>query len=244
MLTNFGNRLQHDAKRTAIASLYEFVQLTELHAEGTDRTDVSAPKDVVGLININPDLSPEQKKQLTDLLGDFRECFSTASKVGQTPVAKHRIIIDEATKPVCQHPYRVSYKERETIQNQVKEMLQDDVIQPSKSPWASPVVLVEKKDKSLRFCVDYRKLNRVTKKDVYPLPRIDDALDRLRTAKYFSSLDLKSIYWQIEVDERDREKTAFVTPDGLYEFKVVPFGLCSAPATFQRMMDSVLAGLK
>lgn len=123
-------------------------------------------------------------------------------------------------------------------------MLQDDVIQPSKSPWASPVVLVEKKDKSLRFCVDYRKLNRVTKKDVYPLPRIDDALDRLRTAKYFSSLDLKSIYWQIEVDERDREKTAFVTPDGLYEFKVVPFGLCSAPATFQRMMDSVLAGLK
>ncbi|KAK8772958.1 hypothetical protein V5799_012507 [Amblyomma americanum] len=82
------------------------------------------------------------------------------------------------------------------------------------------------------------------KKDVYPLPRIDDSLDRLRHAKYFSSLDLRSGYWQIKVDERDREKTAFITPDGLYEFRVLHFGLCSAPATFQRMMDTVLADLK
>lgn len=244
LLTNFGNEVQHVAKGTAIASLHEFDQLSDLCAVGTEGSEASDPKAILGLVHICPDLPPNQKQQLTDLLANFCDCFSTSSKVRQTPVAKHRIIVDETTKPVHQHPYRVSYKEREAIRSQVKEMLRDDVIQPSTSPWASPVVLVEKKDKTLRFCVDYRKLNSVTKRDVYPLPRIDDALDRLRNARYFSSLDLKSGYWQIEVDERDREKTAFVTPDGLFEFKVLPFGLCSAPATFQRMMDTVLAGLK
>lgn len=94
-------------------------------------------------------------------------------------------------------------------------MLDDCVIEPSNSPLLSPVVLVKKKDGALRFCVDYQKLNNVTKKDVYPLLRIDSSLDRLRRARYFSSLDLKSGYWQIEVDERDHEETAFVTPDGL-----------------------------
>lgn len=143
-----------------------------------------------------------------------------------------------------QSPYRVSAHEREAIRTQVEDMLADDVIQPSKCPWAAPVVLVKKKDGTLRFCVDYRRLNKITKKDVYPLPRIDDALDHLCHAKYFSSMDLTTGYWQIEVDKKDREKTAFITPDGLYEFKVMPFGLCRAPATFQRVMDTVLAGLK
>ena len=122
-------------------------------------------------------------------------------------------------------------------------MLDEHIVQPSSSPWASPVVLVKKKDETLRFCVDYRRLNALTKKDVYPLPRIDDTLDQLRQARYFLSMYLKSGYWQIEVDERDHEKTAFVTPDGLYEFKVMPFGLCTAPAMFQRVMDTVLSGI-
>ena len=153
--------------------------------------------------------------------------------------------IDTAdNKPIKQMPYRVSFKERQTIQSQVKEMLANDIIKPSRSPWASPVVLVRKKDGTFRFCVDYRKVNAVTKKDVYPLPRIDDTIDRLQGASYFSSIDLASGYWQIEVDEKDREKTAFITPDGLYEFQVMPFGLCNAPATFQWMMDLVLADLK
>ncbi|GBN63772.1 Retrovirus-related Pol polyprotein from transposon 297 [Araneus ventricosus] len=94
------------------------------------------------------------------------------------------------------------------------------------------------------FCVDYRRLNKITKKDVYTLPHIDDALDCLAGAKTFSVMDLKSGYWQIEVDDKDREKTAFATSDGLYEFKVMPFGLCNAPATFERMMGTVLRGLK
>ncbi|KAK8771557.1 hypothetical protein V5799_025197 [Amblyomma americanum] len=234
----------HLAKGMAVAFLDDVDRLPNLCPIQVNLHDDAAPSNALQKVKINPELSPHQKNFLSSLLLDFKDCFAASSKVGRTPVAKHRIVIDSATPPVCQRPYCVSPKEREAIRTQVDEMLADDVIQPSTSPWASPVVLVKKKDNTLRFCVDYRKLNNVTKKDVYPLPRIDDAIDRLRDARFFSSLDLKSGYWQIEVDERDREKTAFVTPDGLYEFKVLPFGLCSAPAIFQRMMDTVLAGLK
>ena len=123
-------------------------------------------------------------------------------------------------------------------------MLSKGIIQPSSSPWASPVVLVRKKDGSTRFCIDYRKVNAVTRKDAYPLPRVDDTLDTLAGAKWFTTLDLLSGYWQVEVEPSDKQKTAFCTPEGLYEFNVMPFGLCNAPATFQRLMDMVLAGIQ
>lgn len=240
LVTNFNFEHRHLFRGTTVAYGDPVADVTECFAS----EEMSDGDRFLDHIDVNSKLSDERKAALHNLLKEFQSCFASSSRVGQTPLTKHRIITDDDVRPIRQQPYRVSAKEREAIQTQVKEMLDDGVIQPSSSPWSSPVVLVKKKDGTLRFCIDYRKLNSVTKKDVYPLPRVDDSLDRLRHAKYFSSIDLKSGYWQIEVDERDREKTAFVTPDGLYEFRVLPFGLCSAPATFQRMMDTVLAGLK
>ena len=116
-------------------------------------------------------------------------------------------------------------------------MLKAGVIEPATSEWASPVVLITKKDGSIRFCVDYRKLNALTVKDSYPLPRMDECLDSLGDATIFSTLDCNSGYWQIPIEERDRDKTAFVTHCGVHRFKRMPFGLCNAPATFQRALD-------
>ncbi|UYV84340.1 hypothetical protein LAZ67_X001895, partial [Cordylochernes scorpioides] len=123
-------------------------------------------------------------------------------------------------------------------------MLTEGIIRPSSSPWSFPVILVKKRDGKYRFCVDYRKLNNVTVKDVYPIPRIDEVMDTLQGSTHFSAIDLRSGYWQVEVEERDKEKTAFTTAHGLYEFNVMPFGLCNAPATFERNMENMLGTLR
>lgn len=123
-------------------------------------------------------------------------------------------------------------------------MLDQDIIETSSSQWASTIVLVQKKDGSTRFCVDYRKLNHVTVKDAYPLPRIDESVDALSGSKYFCTLDMASGYWQVAMDENDRHKTAFVTHKGLFQFKVMPFDLTDSPATFERLIETELTGLQ
>lgn len=125
----------------------------------------------------------------------------------------------------------------------LEQMLQQRVIEDSKSPWAAPIVLVRKKDGALRFCVDYRRLNAVTTRDAYLLPRIEESLAALGKAKFFSTLDLASGFWKIPVAEADRPKTAFITPMGLWQFKRMPFGLNNAPATFQRTIEHCLGDM-
>jgi hypothetical protein len=163
---------------------------------------------------------------------------------GRTHLTKHVIELQPGTKPSNTQPYRLAPSKKAIVDQQIEEMLQANHIIPSRSPWAAPIVLSPKKDGSLRFCVDYRKLNASTIRTAYPMPRVDDTLDSLREAKYISTLDLRSGYWQVEIDPQSRSKTAFITHRGLYEFLVMPFGLSNAPATFQRLMDIVLAGIK
>ncbi|KAK3729189.1 hypothetical protein QZH41_008863 [Actinostola sp. cb2023] len=150
-----------------------------------------------------------------------------------------------ATKQQTNQTTRASPSEgRKEAEQHVQQMIKDGIIQPSSSAWASPIVLVKKKDGSTRFCVDYRKLNEATIKDSYPLPVADSSFDALSGSQWFSMLDLSSGYWQVAMATEDRENTAFTTGSGgLYQFTVMPFGLVNAPATFERLMDRVLAGL-
>jgi hypothetical protein len=134
------------------------------------------------------------------------------------------------SQPVKQPPRRMPFVVRGEVAKQLRDMQQTGVIQPSSSPWSSPVVMVRKKDGSHRLCVDYRQLNALTKTDAFPLPQIDDLLDQLGGAKYFSTLDLASSFWQIRMEPESREKTVFTTPQGLYKFLMMPFGLTNASA--------------
>jgi 8-oxo-dGTP pyrophosphatase MutT (NUDIX family)/predicted aspartyl protease len=189
-------------------------------------------------------LEREQCNQLHQLLNENKDLFArTLQELQQTHEGEH-VIITEQVPPIKKRAYRTAPRENEFIKAEIDDMLKQGLIQPSTSPWSFPVVIVKKKNGKLRFCVNYKPLNDITKKDNYPLPRIDELLDSLQDAQWFTTLDLASGYWQIKVREEDQEKTAFITKFGTYEFKVMPFGLCNAPATFQRTMDKVLAGIK
>ena len=189
-------------------------------------------------------LTEEQQKSFTDLLAKHTDIFALRpTELGTTKLVSHHIDTGDHS-PIHQPLRRTPFSLRKKINEMIEEMLETGIIQQSSSPWASPIVLVKNKDGTMRFCVDYRKLNHITKPDVFPLPRIDDTLEQLAGAKYFSTLDLASGYWQVSMDNTSQEKTAFSTYAGHYEFKKMPFGLVNAPSTFQRLMEVTLAGLK
>ncbi|XP_066518865.1 uncharacterized protein [Hoplias malabaricus] len=186
------------------------------------------------------DLSPAQRQELVELVERFRDVFSVTP--GRTQVVQHDIRTPVGVT-VRQRPYRVPEARRTAIEEEVERMLSAGIIEPSNSPWSSPIVLVPKPDGSWRFCNDFRKLNEVSQFDSYPLPRVDDLIDRLGKARFISTLDLTKGYWQVALTPEARPKTAFSTPAGHWQYRVLPFGLHGAPATFQRLMDVVLRPL-
>ena len=189
------------------------------------------------------DLKSDQNEQWTNQLREHLEDFADiiAEPQGLPPEREWDVSINlESDIPPKERTYRMSPAELREVKSQIEELLSKGWIQPSKSPYGAPILFVRKKDGSLRMCVDYRKLNDITKKDRTPLPRIDELLDSLYGANVFSTLDLYKGYHQVRVRERDIQKTAFRTAYGLYEYNVLPFGLCNAPASFQTMMTNVL----
>ena len=212
------------------------------HGIGPSNEDL--PPDLsLSLTDMN--ITAEQLDDLKRLLRSKKAAFSQQSGRPGLAVGGYEMRIETGSAdPIALPPRRHSPSEREYIIKTVKEMLDAAVIEPAASPWSAAVVLVPKKDGKVRFAIDYRRLNAVTVADVYPLPRIDDTLSALRGAKYFSTFDLSSGFWNIPVSEEHRDKTAFLTPGGQYRWTRMPFGLRNAPGVFQRYMDLVLAGVK
>ena len=190
------------------------------------------------------DWTEEEQGNVKQLLTEYNDIFALSSmELGKTDIVKHTI---KVTNPV---PFKERYQripphQFEEVRKHLKEMEEIGAILRSNSPWASPVVLVRRKDGTLRFCIDLRKLNECTIKDAYSLHRIEESLDCLNGSKIFMSLDLKSGYWQVELDEDSIPLTAFtVGPLGFYECVRMPFGLTNAPVTFQQLMESCLGEL-
>ncbi len=203
--------------------------------EEEESEDAKRQPSVVSLTH----LEDSKRKELQHLLSQFPALF--CQRPGRTELTQHTIHLSTPS-PSRQRPYRVPERLVEPLKEEIKMMKELGVIEPSMSEWSSPMVIVPKRDGSLRVCIDFRKLNAQSKFDAYPMPRVDDLLEKIGRAQYITTLDLCKGYWQVPLNPESRPYTAFRTPLGLFQFTVLPFGLHGAPATFQRLMDRVLQG--
>lgn len=248
-IMNLGKEPIHLYKNT-ITATYEPVEPERFETVSSLNTDSDPEPDSCSHLDdlisqSTENLNESQKESLKTLLYEYRDQFSRSSHdLGSTSIAQHTIQTVPSCKPIKQRPYRVPLAKQQVAQKEIEMMAEKQLIEPSFSSWSSPALLVAKRDGSMRFCVDYRKLNEVTVPDCHPLPRIDDTLSALGGAQWFSTLDLKSGYHQIMIRESDRPLTAFSIPgSGLWQWRVLPFGLINAPSVFERLMERLMAGL-
>ena len=194
--------------------------------------------------HLQEELSIADKQELEDVLDEYAGLFSqSASDIGYTTLVEHEIIIEAGARPPKEALRRMSPEKKQKAADTIKMLSEQGMIIPSMSPYASAIVFAKKNDGSARFCVDYRRVNDITIKDAFPLPRIDDSVEKLSGCKYFTSLDMGNAFWQVRMEPKSRQATAFVTHDALWEWTVMPFGLCNATSTFQRLMSKVLSSL-
>ena len=217
----------------------------EVNSDFIDKSDPGPSKlensDI--LRNLNNKLShlePSQQEELKQLIHEYEHLFPDIPT--RTDKIYHDVIVEDS-KPIKQHPYRMNPLKQKYLQDEVKYLLENDFIEPSQSNYSSPCILVPKSNGTYRMCTDYRKVNSVTKTDSFPIPRIDDCIDKVGNSKYVTKFDLLKGFWQVPLTDRAKEVSAFATPNGLYQYKVMPFGMKNSPAKFQRLVNKVICRL-
>lgn len=249
MLKPFIDRNEENRESTAEQRCVQVINATteveEKYESGLDKCEgmVLENSEVLKRLNLKlKHLGPEREVEITSVIHRYESLFPDAPR--RTNVITHDVEVENVT-PIKQHPYRVNPRKRELIRKEIEYMLRHDLIEPSNSPWSSPCVLVPKPGEgSYRFCTDYRKINSITKADSYPVPRIDDCIDQIGDANFVTKIDLLKGYWQVGLTERAKAISAFVTMDGLYQYKVLPFGMKNSSSCFQRLINEVLKGVK